>query len=133
MQAKKKRKPRPKRFKTGTYVSTKTGQEIKFRSGWELNFAQYLDNDASVVSYVYEGVIISYITNLRSGRLRKYFPDFLVERADGTRLLVEIKPKRFMPRAVNKKKWEAAKQWCAEHDAEFLVLTEDELKDMNVI
>lgn len=129
----KKKRLKPKRYKTGTYVSTKTGQEIKFRSSWEHSFAQYLDNDPSIATYVYEGVIISYITNLRSGRLRKYFPDFLVERVDGTKLLIEIKPKRFMPKGINKKKWEAAKQWCSEHDAEFMVLTEEELKQMAVI
>lgn len=128
-----KRHRRSKRYKTGTYVSTKTGQEIKFRSGWELNFAQYLDKDPSIATYVYEGVIISYMTNLRSGRLRKYYPDFYVERVDGTKLLIEIKPKRYVPRGVNQKKWEAARQWCSEHDTEFMVLTEDELKAMAVI
>lgn len=133
MAIKKKKKLRPKRFKTGTYVSTKTGQEINYRSGWERSFAEYLDKDKTVATYVYEGIIISYITNLRSGRLRKYYPDFYVERVDGSKLLIEIKPKRFAPRGINKKKWEAAKKWCEEHDTEFMVITEDELKDMNVI
>lgn len=128
---KKRRKTR--KYKTGIYVSTKTGAEIKYRSGWELNFAQYLDKDATVLTYSYESVIVSYITNLRSGRLRKYFPDFFIERTDGTKLLVEIKPLRFMNRTINKKKWEAALQWCVEHDAEFMVLTECELKDMAII
>ena len=122
-----------RKYKTGTYVSTKTGAKIAYRSGWEKSFAEYLDNDMTVLTYSYESIIVSYVTNLRSGRLRKYFPDFYVERVDGTKLLIEIKPKRFMSRNINQKKWEAARHWCEEHGAEFIVLTEEELHQMAVI
>lgn len=130
---KKRARRRKKRYHTGTYVSSKTGQECKYRSGWELTYLRYLDSHAEVRSFVYEGVKIPYVSNLRSGKLRTYYPDFYVEFNDGSGQLVEIKPAKRVHQAVVQKKLKAAEQWCRERGVALVVLTEVELKVMGLL
>lgn len=54
------RRRKKKRFHTGKYVSTKTGKEMCYRSGWEFEFMQKLDSDPTVKTYGYETLIIPY-------------------------------------------------------------------------
>jgi hypothetical protein len=74
-----------------------------------------------------------YIANIRSGKLRKYFPDFLVEYVNGDRILVEIKPKKRLEQAKVQKKLVAAQQWCQEHAATLKVITEIELRELGLM
>ena len=94
---------------------------------------QYLDADATVASYQYEQVCIPYTSNVRTGKLRKYFPDFLIEHTDGRKRLVEIKPKKRVEQARVQKKLKAAETWCSEHGVTLEVLTEVELKLMGLL
>jgi len=126
MAAKKRRKKR--KYHTGTHVSPKTGQHCKYRSGWELAYLLHLDANPDVVGYRYEDVRIPYVSNTRTGRVRYYWPDFLVQRTDGQQLLVEIKPKRKLDQAKVQKKLKAAALWCKAHGVTLVVMTERELK-----
>lgn len=89
---------------------------------------QFLDADDNVKSYLYEGVVVGYVSNVRSGRVRKYWPDFLVEYTDGKKIMIEIKPKKRLDQTIVKKKLAAARQWCGEHGATLEIVTEVELK-----
>lgn len=129
----KRRRRKKKRYHTGTYISSKTGQECKYRSSWELSYLRFLDSHAEVRSFVYEGVKIPYISNLRTGKVRHYFPDFYIEYNDGSKQLVEIKPQRRVPQAAVQKKLKAAEVWCLERGASLVVLTEVELKTMGLL
>jgi len=132
MTVKKKRKKKKRtggHYHTGTHVSPKAGECI-YRSGWELNYMHHLDADPTVTSYQYESVIIAYIANIRSTKLRKYIPDFLVEYVDGRKVLVEIKPKKRLDNVKVQKKLAAAEQWCLEHGATLEVVTEDTLRSI---
>lgn len=129
----KRKRRKKKRYHTGVYVSTKTGQACKYRSGWELVYLQWLDAHAAVKTFGYESVKIPYISNVRSKKLRNYLPDFLVEFTDGSLQLVEIKPKRRVPQATVQKKLKAAQSWCQEHGVTLVVLTEVELKVMGLL
>jgi hypothetical protein len=129
---KKRSRKRRRHYKTGVHISPKGG-ECKYRSGWELEYMQYLDASDLVTSYQYEQVIVAYISNVRSGKLRKYWPDFLVEYADGKKCLVEIKPKRKLDNAIVKKKLAAATQWCSEHGVTLEIVTEVELKALGLL
>jgi hypothetical protein len=129
--AAKKRKKR--RYHTGIHVSPKTGQECRYRSGWELAYLQHLDADPGVVGYRYEDVKIPYVSNVRAGKVRHYWPDFLVQRTDGQQLLIEIKPKRKLDQDRVQKKLRAAEAWCQAHRVTFQVLTEVELKLLGLL
>ena len=129
-----KRKRRRKgHYHTGVYVSTKTGQSCKYRSGWELAYMQWLDVSASVMTWSYESVIIPYVSNVRSHKVRRYFPDFLVAYADGHVELVEIKPARRVHQATVQKKLKAALDHCSAHGLTLVILTEVELKGLGLL
>jgi hypothetical protein len=132
-----KRKRKKKRksgghYHTGTHVSPKAG-ECKYRSGWELLFMQHLDADPNVRFYLYEGVIVTYVSNVRSKRLRKYWPDFLVQYEDGSNVLIEVKPLKRVTQDRVQKKLAAATVWCAEHNASLRVVTEVDLKALGLL
>lgn len=129
----KKRKRRKKgRYKRGDHVSPKAGT-CRYRSGWELAYMKWLDDNVDVVSYDYEKLVIEYVSNLKSKRVRRYFPDFHVRYADGHIEVIEIKPKKRLVQAVVKKKAEAATRWCLSNGAVYIILTEVELKSMAII
>ena len=108
----------------------------------------YCDRNDAVLEWGSEEFIIPYISPL-DGRMHRYFPDFYVKirQADGSvkKWIIEVKPKsqcgppkqpsRKTPRfvtevrtwGVNKAKWEAALEWCADRGMEFKILTEDHL------
>jgi hypothetical protein len=130
---KRRRRKRKGHYHTGTYTSTKTGQACKYRSGWELAYLAYLDGHAAVKDFGYESVKIPYISNVRTGKVRNYFPDFLVLFVDGSQQLVEIKPKRRVSQVKVQKKLKAAEVWCREHGVTLVVLTEVELKVMGLL
>lgn len=118
---------------TGVFTSTKTGQACKYRSGWELSYLTYLDNEPTVLTFGYESVKIPYVSNVRTGKLRTYFPDFLVEYVDGHKELVEIKPSKRVHQVAVQKKLKAAGIHCQAHGLTLVVITEHELKGLGLL
>ena len=133
MTIKRPRRTKKKRFHTGTYVSTKTGKSMVYRSSWELEFMEYLDADDTVTSYSYESVIVPYRRSLRSIRISKYIVDFRVEYNTGVTTLYEIKSSSFVNRRVNLAKFSACRTYCTQHGWQFSVLTEVELRAMGLL
>jgi len=126
-------KKKKNRYHTGIHHSPKCIQEIHYRSGWEDLFAKYLDENVDVISYEYESVIVPYINNVRSGMIRRYYPDFLVTYSNGTKKLIEIKPLRKLNQKQVQKKLAAAQIWCSEHGATLEVITENELRLLGLL
>lgn len=93
----------------------------------------HLDADETVASYQYEPLSIAYVSNARTGKVRRYIPDMLVVRADGTRELIEVKPKRRLSNSRVKKKLAAAEIWCKENGVQMRVITEVELKEIGCV
>lgn len=120
-------------YKRGVYVSAKSGQTFKYRSGWELAYMQFLDTAINVMSWHYELLAIEYVSNKKTGKIRKYYPDFTVTYDDGSMKVIEIKPKRKLMQAAVVKKLLAAKEWCRTHNATYEILTEIELKQLSLI
>lgn len=127
-----KKRKKKGRYHRGTHNSPLAG-ECKFRSGWEQKYMEYLDADPNVESWSYEKIVIKYISNKSSGKIRKYYPDFFVKMKNGDLIVVEIKQKRKLDSSAVKKKSAAAQQWCMINNASFLILTELELKDMGIL
>lgn len=123
--------------------------EIYFRSSYELKFMQYCDLTENIISYQSEEFWIPYRSPI-DNKIHRYFPDFFVKYKDkngnNRHLVVEIKPQKDlkMPEtnpkrktkswvyavktwAVNQAKWEAAREYCADRNYEFRVLTEKDL------
>jgi TnsA endonuclease N terminal len=122
---------------------------IVYRSSYELKFMQYCDLTESVNGWKSEEFWIPYRSPI-DNKIHRYFPDFFVKYKDkngnNRHLVVEIKPQKDlkMPEtnpkrktkswayavktwAVNQAKWKAAKEYCADRNYEFRVLTEKEL------
>jgi hypothetical protein len=114
----------------------------KYRSGWEMTFMMFLDNNDHILQWASEGVSIPY-RNPITGKQSMYVPDFLVtyrNRDNTVRAeLIEIKPKkqsiieeRQSQRdraqvAINYAKWDQAVKWCRSNGLTFRVITEDQI------
>jgi len=94
---------------------------------------QYLDTDPTVSSWSYEKLVIEYVSNKKTQKTRKYYPDFQIEYEDGKKVVVEIKPSRKLQQRLVVKKIRAAIDWCAQHDFVYKILTEIELKNIGLL
>ena len=94
---------------------------------------KYLDQDESVSSWSYEPFFIDYISNKRTGKSRKYYPDFRIEYTDGRAEIIEIKPKKRLDQVIVKKKLAAASEWCSINGVTLRVITENELKELGIL
>jgi len=122
---------------------------IVYRSLWERKFMRYCDLNENVNQWQSEEFWIPYRSPL-DGKVHRYFPDFFVRYKDkngNTRtVVIEIKPKKEveMPEqnpkrrtkawaykvqmwVKNQAKWEAAKEYCADRNYEFRIMTEEDL------
>lgn len=123
---------------------------IIFRSGWELRVMKWLDEKTDVVEWSSEELSIAYKSPI-DNRAHRYFPDMLakIRQPNGSikTVLIEIKPEKQTkePRkqkkisqryitevttwGVNKAKWEAARNFCADRGWDFMILTEKDIFD----
>ena len=116
---------------------------IRYRSGWELQFMNFLDNHPSIKQWASESISIKY-ENPIVQKTKSYVPDFFIiyEDASGNRKgeLVEIKPhkettleaagrsqKAQIQAVVNNAKWAAAQAWCKNQGVTFRVITEHDM------
>jgi hypothetical protein len=93
----------------------------------------WLDASPDVVSWSYETLVIPYVSNVKTGKLRKYHPDFVVTHVDGTKEVVEIKPSKRVHQAKVTKKLLAAGDHCRAHGMTLTVVTEYELKALGLL
>ena len=93
----------------------------------------FLDAHPEVETWSYEKTVIEYVSNVRTKKIRKYYPDFFVKYKDGRVELIEVKPKRKLEQAVVKKKAEAARLWCEVNGLTYKILTELELKELGLL
>ena len=115
----------------------------RYRSGWELTFMNFCDNNKSVLYWASEAIAIPY-RNPLTGKPSQYIPDFFViyQNKHGKQIaeVVEIKPKKQSliesktasardraVVAVNHAKWQAASAYCRQQGYTFRVITEDDL------
>lgn len=115
----------------------------RYRSGWELTFMMFCDNNKNVISWASEAIQVPY-RNPLTGKQTVYVPDFFVMYEDkfGNKKaeIVEIKPKKqslieskvATARdkaivALNHAKWAAAMAYCKRAGLTFRVINEDDL------
>lgn len=131
----------------GTYVPKNPQKYVgkhtpRYRSGWELTFMTFCDNNNHVLYWASEAIAIPYRHPL-TGKPTNYIPDFFVvyqnKRGQKIAEMVEIKPKKQsiieskasakdkLVVAVNHAKWQAASAYCKQQGYTFRVITEDDL------
>ena len=128
------------------YVGDPTN--VIYRSLWELKFMKWCDNNASVLEWGSEEVVIPYLSPV-DNRVHRYFVDFYIKVKDASggtqKYLIEIKPAKFTQQpvkpkritrrfieevhtwGVNQSKWKNATEFCENRGWKFLIITEKEL------
>lgn len=113
---------------------------VIYRSSYEKKFMLWLESNKNVLRWGSECVKIPYL--FVDGKMHSYFPDYYVEFADGTKMLVEIKPANqtrppendncWAARewARNSCKWKAALEFCKAKDIKFKILTENTISKL---
>ena len=121
---------------------------IIYRSLWERKFMVYCDKNESILEWASEEIAIPYRSPI-DNRVHRYFPDFYMkvkERGGRVkRYVIEVKPAKqtkppVKPKrqtkgyireayeyAKNQAKWKMAREFCADRQWEFKVVTEKEL------
>ena len=121
---------------------------IIYRSLWERKFMVYCDKNESILEWASEEISIPYRSPV-DNRVHRYFPDFYmkVKERGGKikRYVIEVKPAKqtkppVKPKrqtkgyireayeyAKNQAKWKMAREFCADRQWEFKVVTEKEL------
>lgn len=124
-------------------------RKITYRSSWELKFCIFADNNANVLKWSSEEVVIPYRCRT-DNKMHRYYMDFWMRIIDKNGeikdKLIEIKPyaqtqkpiykkgtsaknynKRVYAYAKNISKWEATQKFIKDKNMEFHILTEHEL------
>jgi hypothetical protein len=123
-------------------------KEIIYRSGWELKYMLWLDDNPEILFWSSEEVIIKYHSPI-DRKIHNYFVDFWVK-TQKKEYIIEIKPlaqtkppkkplkdtksskKRYLNESLtyvkNKAKWTTADAWAKKHNMSFKIITENELK-----
>jgi hypothetical protein len=135
------------KFAQGAYVVKNKAKYVgkgtpRYRSGWELAFMRFLDNNDNILQWASESISIPY-RNPITGKQSIYVPDFLITYRNRTNQMIaeviEIKPKKQSVVeskmkaneravvAVNYAKWDSATKWCRKQGLLFRVITEDDM------
>jgi hypothetical protein len=118
------------------YAEGCKNEPIIYRSGLELQFIHYCENNPNVLKWASEPIQIPYLSRL-DNKQHNYYPDYIIENAKGTRCIVEVKPynQTIKPDMTdtrwlkeqwikNLDKWAAAKKFADEHGMKFIIVTE---------
>lgn len=114
-----------------------------YRSGWELTFMMFCDNNPAVQEWASEPLKIPYRDPL-TGKQTVYVPDFLIVYVDRNQHkhveLIEIKPAKQTLRekvgknpydqaqfVKNQAKWAAASNWCKNKNIKFRIINEGDI------
>ena len=127
-----KSKPKPRKkpikkesaeqYKTGSHQSPKCLKPFEYKSGWELEVAIILDQDPDVLCYSYEAVGIPYRSpNVKSTKIRRYFPDFFVSYVDGSRKIIEVKRDDRINNVWTQTKAKACIEWTEKAGIQFQI------------
>jgi len=142
---------RKKKWRQGVFVPQNQkkfiGERAVYRSGLELKFFRFCDQNKNIVRWGSENIIIPYRSPL-DGRMHRYYVDNYVvikEKNVLKKYCVEIKPSAQTKKpqtkyrkkqhliyeqkmyVTNVAKWKAAREYCKKRGYTFLILTEKEL------
>jgi hypothetical protein len=124
---------------------------IIYRSLWERRLMVEFDMNQDVIQWGSEEIIIPYKSPV-DGKWHRYFPDFVIkmkDRSGAIRIkMIEVKPlaqtiqpaphdgsrkptRKYLTEVakygINTAKWKAAREYCADRNWEFVIITEKDL------
>lgn len=102
----------------GTYLSTKMKETFYYRSSWELKYMIQLDQDNSVISWIYEPFWVPYS---KDGDKHRHIPDFVIEYLDGHKEIHEVGVKK-LKEEVFAEKVSAIKEFCQKNNYLFKIV-----------
>jgi hypothetical protein len=118
------------------YYTSCMHEPIIYRSGLELQFINFCEQNQKISKWASEPIKIPYYSRLNK-KEANYYPDYIIENDNGTKCIVEIKPSNQVekPSMVdslwlkenwirNNDKWVAAKKFAEEHNMKFIIITE---------
>lgn len=111
----------------GTFWSGKNQKDIPYRSLYELQALNLLEQISKVVKYEYEALSIPYEDE--NGLVHNTIPDFLIHYDDATKEIIEVKPAVFLKKNLfrAKTKTQAMKNFAENNNMEFSIWSEKEL------
>jgi len=109
----------------GKFPSLKLGRMVSFESRLERDQIYLMEYDPEIVLYEEQPLVIEYTC---SGKRYKYYPDFKVVTSRGQHLLIECKAEKYVNKDSNQRKFAAGKSWCAKHNWEFRLITEQVIR-----
>lgn len=111
-------------------------EPIIYRSGLEYQFICFCENNPKIKQWASEPIGIKYSCRL-DGKEHNYYPDYVIETSDGTKIIIEVKPydQTIKPSDTASKwakeswikncdKWKAANQFAKDNNAKFIIITE---------
>ena len=123
------------KYTTKLFQSVKN-EPIIYRSGLELQFIQFCENNPKILKWASEPIAIKYFNRLKN-RESNYYPDYIIENYKGERTIVEIKPynQTIKPSEIdsmwlkeawitNVDKWKAAMKFAEDNNMKFIIITE---------
>lgn len=118
------------------YVKSCANEPAIYRSGLELQFMNYCENNPNIVKWASEPLEIPYISRA-DGKQHIYNPDFVIQNKQGNIVIVEVKPANQCVRpsdfdtrwlkeqwVKNCDKWKAAKKYAQKRGMKFILVTE---------
>lgn len=121
---------------------------IVYRSSWELRLMSHFDTTKEVLWWSSEEKVIPYRSPV-DNKMHRYFVDFVIQiinkEGKTETVMIEVKPKvqtqepkkqpkvtkRYLNEVftwgVNKAKWDAAREYCADRGWRFMIMTEEEI------
>lgn len=122
---------------------------IIYRSMWEKWCFMWCDENNSIVEWSSEEIVIPYYYDVDK-KYHRYFIDLKIKFAEGTVLLIEIKPEKQTKPPVGKRKtkqyikesltyvknmnkWNAASEYAKDRGWKFEIWTEKELENLNIM
>lgn len=94
----------------------------RYDSDLERRMMEFLDGDPEVAIWQKRhGITIPWID--AQGRRHAYSPDFLVQYADGRKVVIEVKNPELIESSQVRRKAEAAKRWCERRGMDYEIRT----------
>jgi hypothetical protein len=107
--------------KSTEYDSRKAGKLI-LKSGWEVKFVKFLDDNPEVVVFEYEPFYLDY--QWPDGSIHKYYPDFLILYRNNHQEVVEIKPAFLLNDPVVVSKLNSLRLYCEDKNMGLSIVSE---------
>ena len=125
-----KRKRRGRHYISGLYQAQKCLVPVKYRSSWELIVSKHLDADPTVLKFEYETLKIPYVFNIKTRKIRNYYPDFIVYYVDGRKVIIEVKRNSALNNVLVMRKASAAREWASKNGMSYVFWTESIIKPL---